>query len=70
MRLRALLGNARCHVQWDIGFGDAVNPAPMEMDYPVLLDDLPAPHLRVYPRETVFAEKLEAIAALGIATPG
>ena len=37
------------------------------MDYPVLLEGMPAPRLRVYPRETVFAEKLEAIATLGIA---
>jgi predicted nucleotidyltransferase component of viral defense system len=65
--LRALLGNARCTVQWDVGFGDAVTPGPLEADYPVLLDDMPAPQLRVYPRETVFAEKLEAIAQLGIA---
>jgi len=67
LRLQARLGNARCHVQWDIGFGDAVTPAPMATDYPVLLDEFPPPHLRVYPRETVFAEKLEAIASLGIA---
>jgi hypothetical protein len=65
--LRALLGNARCTVQWDVGFGDAVTPGPLEADYPVLRDDMPAPQLRVYPRETVFAEKLEAIAQLGIA---
>lgn len=67
VRLNATLGSARCHVQWDVGFGDAVTPGPVETDYPVLLDDMPAPRLRVYPRETVFAEKLEAIATLGIA---
>ena len=66
-RLVGLLGGARCHVQWDVGFGDAVTPAPVDVDYPVLLEDMPAPRLRVYPRETVFAEKLEAIATLGIA---
>lgn len=67
LRLQARLGNARCHVQWDVGFGDAVTPAPAEMDYPVLLKGFPPPYLRVYPRETVFAEKMEAMAALGIA---
>lgn len=67
IRLLAFLGDARCHVQWDVGFGDAVTPAPVDVDYPVLLEDMPAPRLRVYPRETVFAEKLEAIATLGIA---
>ena len=66
-RLLAFLAGARCHVQWDVGFGDAVTPAPADAHYPVLLDGMPAPSLRVYPRETVFAEKLEAIATLGIA---
>lgn len=66
-RLVAFLGGARCHVQWDVGFGDAVTPGPQDMDYPVMLDEFPPPRLRVYRRETVFAEKLEAIATLGIA---
>lgn len=65
--LVALLGNARCNVQWDVGYGDAVTPGPVEVTYPTLLDDMPAAHLRAYPRETQFAEKLEAIALLGIA---
>lgn len=65
--LRATLGSARCHVQWDVGFGDAVTPGPVDADYPVLLDEMPPPRLRTYLRETVFAEKFEAIARLGIA---
>ncbi len=65
--LRANLDGARCNVQLDVGFGDAVTPAPAEAEYPGLLPDLPAPRLRMYPRETVCAEKLEAIALLGIA---
>lgn len=60
------LGTARIAVQVDVGFGDAVTPAPREATYPTLLDDLPAPVLRVYPRETVVAEKLEAIVSLGM----
>jgi predicted nucleotidyltransferase component of viral defense system len=67
VNLRATLGNARCMVQLDVGYGDAVTPAPAEIVYPSLLDDLPAPRLRAYPRETVFAEKLEAMVVLGIA---
>ena len=35
--------------------------------YPVMLDNMPAPRLRVYPRYTVIAEKLEAIITLGMA---
>jgi hypothetical protein len=65
--LTGLLDGARCPVQADIGFGDAVTPAPEDPDYPVLLDDLPTPRIRVYPRYTVIAEKFEAITSLGIA---
>lgn len=65
--LRATLAGARLDLQIDIGFGDVVTPPVNEaVDYPTLLADMPAPRLRVYPRETVFAEKLEAIASLGI----
>ncbi|MGH8728694.1 MAG: nucleotidyl transferase AbiEii/AbiGii toxin family protein [Burkholderiales bacterium] len=67
VNLRASLSKARCTVQLDVGFGDAVTPGPVEVSYPTLLEDLPAPKLRVYPRETVCAEKLEAIVQLGIA---
>jgi predicted nucleotidyltransferase component of viral defense system len=63
----ALLGNARTAIQVDIGYGDAVTPAPETATYPVLLEDFPAPQLRVYPRYTVVAEKVETIATLGIA---
>lgn len=60
------LANARCKTQIDVGFGDAVTPAPVDSVYPVLLDDLPAPRLRAYPAYTVIAEKLHAIALLGM----
>ncbi len=60
------LAKARCKTQIDIGFGDAVTPGPVDATYPVLLDDLPAPHLRTYPVYTVIAEKLHAIALLGM----
>ncbi len=67
VRLVGRLGNARCTVQLDVGYGDAVTPGPEEAVYPTLLDDLPAPRLRVYPRAAVVAEKLEAIVSLGMA---
>ena len=60
------LVKARCRTQIDVGFGDAVTPAPVDSVYPVLLDDLPAPKLRAYPTYTVVAEKLHAIALLGM----
>lgn len=65
--LLGLLDGARCHVQVDVGFGDAVTPGPEAVDYPVMLPDMPAPKLRAYPRYTVVAEKLEALVSLGIA---
>lgn len=64
--LLALLDGARCPVQLDIGFGDAVVPGPDEVLYPVILGDMAEPHLRVYPRYTVVAEKLEALTSLGM----
>ena len=67
VRLLGRLGNARCTVQLDVGYGDAVTPGPEEAVYPTLLDDQPPPRLRVYPRASVAAEKLEAIVSLGMA---
>lgn len=57
---------ARCKTQIDIGFGDAVTPGPVQSEYPVLLEDFPAPRLRTYPVYTVISEKLHAIALLGM----
>ena len=65
--LVGLLAGARCPVQVDVGFGDAVTPGPEPVEYPTILPGLPAPRLRAYPRETVVAEKLEALVTLGIA---
>lgn len=48
----------------EIGFGDAVEPGIAETEYPVLLDLL-APRLRTYSRETVVAEKFEALVKPG-----
>lgn len=65
--LLAKLDGARLALQVDIGFGDAVTPAPETVSYPVLLEDLPAPQLRAYPRYTVVAEKFHAVCLLGMA---
>lgn len=65
--LLAQLDGARITLQVDIGFGDAVTPAPESVSYPVMLDDLPAPQLRSYPKYTVVAEKFHAVCLLGMA---
>jgi predicted nucleotidyltransferase component of viral defense system len=66
LRMEASLDAARIPMQIDIGFGDAVVPAPKLETYPVLLDHDP-PRILVYPREAVVAEKFEAMVSLGVA---
>lgn len=65
VRLTARLDNARIPMQVDVGFGDAVTPAPVRQEYPTLLNH-PAPSILTYPREVVVAEKLEAAITLGV----
>jgi predicted nucleotidyltransferase component of viral defense system len=65
VHLMADLAGAQIDVQVDIGFGDPVTPDIEEATFPTLLE-FPAPHLRTYPRETVVAEKFEAMVRLGI----
>lgn len=62
-----IIDGAKCTVQVDVGYGDAVTPAAEMATYPVMLEDMPAPELRVYPQYTVIAEKFEAIVSLGMA---
>jgi predicted nucleotidyltransferase component of viral defense system len=60
----ATVDTAKIRIVIDIAFGDSVEPGLKEMDLPVLLD-FPAPHLRAYARETVIAEKFQAMVMLG-----
>lgn len=62
----AYLDKTRIPIQIDIGFADVVTPAPKKLEYPILLD-FPAPHVYGYPRETVAAEKFQAMIILGMA---
>lgn len=66
VKLQGKLANARIAIQADIGFGDTVTPKALEVDYPTLLNS-PAPRLKVYPKETVIAEKYHALVNLGMA---
>lgn len=45
----------------DIGFGDVVTPYPMNLDYPLLLPDVPSVNLKAYSIETVIAEKFHTM---------
>lgn len=60
----ARIDGAKVRIIIDIGFGDAVAPGLEQLDLPVLLDQ-PAPRLRAYARETVIAEKFQAMVMLG-----
>lgn len=64
IKTNATIDGARVRIAIDIGFGDAIEPGATELELPVLLD-LPSPRLRAYPRETVIAEKFQAMVALG-----
>ncbi len=61
----ATLDKAVIPLQVDVGFGDAITPAAEDRTYPVLVG-MAAPTLRMYPVETVIAEKLEAAVKLGM----
>lgn len=60
----AMIQNARLPMQIDIGFGDVVHPTVTMVQYPTLLD-FESPRLVGYPKETVVAEKFEAMVKLG-----
>ena len=60
----ATLGAARIPVRIDIGFGDALVPGSTMVQLPAILD-FPPPRLQGYSRESVVAEKLQAMVFLG-----
>jgi len=64
LRTTASISGLRIAVMVDVGFGDALEPGAEVIDYPSMLD-LPAPRLPAYARETVIAEKFQAMVALG-----
>lgn len=60
----AALEQARIHLQIDVGFGDTVVPPPRELVFPSLLG-YPGARIRAYSRESVIAEKAQAMIVLG-----
>ena len=64
LRTTADIDGAVVTVVIDVGFGDAIEPDAVEINYPVMLDQ-PAPRLRAYAKETVIAEKFQAMVDLG-----
>ncbi|MCY3995613.1 MAG: nucleotidyl transferase AbiEii/AbiGii toxin family protein [Rhodobacter sp.] len=65
IKTTADVGGVRVPIRIDVGFGDATEPQPEELTLPGLLD-MPPAKLRGYARETVIAEKFQAMVALGL----
>ena len=65
IKFRGFLERSRIPMQIDVGFGDIIYPKPKIIDYPIILD-LPKPHLKGYPTESVVSEKFEAMVKLGL----
>ena len=64
IEMLADLGGIAIRVLIDVGFGDAITPSARRASYPTILKNFAAPQLQIYPRETVIAEKFEAMVAL------
>lgn len=62
--IEGYLDRTRITVQIDIGFGDVVYPEVKIMEYPTLLDQQ-APIIQTYSKESIIAEKFQAIVSLG-----
>jgi Nucleotidyl transferase AbiEii toxin, Type IV TA system len=67
IHLLAYLAGTRTQIpiQVDVGFGDAITPSAVSVEFPALLN-FPAPQVLSYPRETVVAEKFQAMVLLGM----
>lgn len=65
VKFLASLGTARISLQVDVGFGDAVTPNAETITIPSILD-FPGSTLLGYPKETIIAEKFEAMVKLGL----
>ncbi|MDQ2789255.1 MAG: nucleotidyl transferase AbiEii/AbiGii toxin family protein [Pseudonocardiales bacterium] len=60
----AAIGKARLNLVLDVNFGDPVTPCAIRADFPQLLDESTFP-MWTYPVETVVAEKVSTMIALG-----
>lgn len=64
LHVTAQLDTVRQKTTMDIGFGDVITPEPQELEYPLLLNGLPAASIMAYSLETVVAEKFQAMIEL------
>lgn len=66
VKLKYRIGRTGEVMQVDIGFGDVVSPPATVIQFPSILE-MPSPNFRAYCRDTVIAEKVEAMVSLGYA---
>ncbi len=64
--LTAKLDTAKIPLQLDIAVGDLMTPAPTDSKFPLLVEGEDF-KLKTYPKETVVAEKIQAMVALDMA---
>lgn len=65
--IEAEFDTIRQRLQVDVGFGDVIIPGSLEIEYPVLLEEMRAPILKAYSKETVIAEKFQAMIEFSLA---
>ena len=63
----AKIGTSIINMKLDICTGDKITPEPHEYFYPKLLSENDAAKLKMYPKETVIAEKVHAMISLDLA---
>ncbi len=65
--IEATFHTVRQRIQIDVDFGDIVIPAVQKLEYPILLDEMQIPIIQAYSKETVIAEKFQAMIELSVA---
>lgn len=61
----AKLGTTPIPIKIDIGFGDILYPSPQKATFPSMLKEIQAPRVVCYSKESLIAEKFEAMVNLG-----
>jgi predicted nucleotidyltransferase component of viral defense system len=63
----AIIGTSRIKMKLDICTGDKITPEPQEYSFPKIFTEHNFTKLKMYPKETVIAEKVHAMISLDLA---
>jgi hypothetical protein len=63
----AMIGTSRINMKLDICTGDKITPEPHEYSFPKIFAEHNLTKLKMYPKETVIAEKVHAMISLDLA---